>query len=266
MSYVKLESFDLFYEIHGTGEPLVLISGFASGAWIWYRQIEELAKDFKVITFDPRGVGQSVISTDTTVSIEAIADDTARLLDELEIKKANLLGASFGGFVAQEFALKHSDKLKKLILACTSFGGANHIAPNTEVLAAFAPQSGASSFERVRRFMLPAFTKKFAAENNNEIEKVCKLREASDVPDAVYLQQLTAATTFNTENRLSVIKNETLILTGDSDLVVPPQNSENLAKAIPNSQLKIVEDGSHMFFIEKADVFNKTVKNFVLSH
>lgn len=266
MSFTKLENFDLFYEIYGAGEPLVLISGFASGAWIWYKQIEELAKDFKVITFDPRGVGQTKIVAETPVSIEAIADDTAKLLDELEIEKANLLGASFGGFVAQEFAIKYPEKLKNLILACTSFGGVNHIAPDMEVLASFAPQPGASSLERIRRFMLPAFTKKFATENVEEIEKVCALREANDVPDQVYLQQLTAATTFDTENRLSEIKADTLILTGDHDLVVPPKNSENLAKMIPNSQLKIVEGGSHMFFIEKADEFNKIVKDFVLSH
>lgn len=262
MSLIKLENFDLFYEIHGTGEPLVLISGFASGAWIWYRQIEELARNFKVITFDPRGIGQTQIPAETEVSIEAIAEDTAQLLDKLEIEKTNILGASFGGFVAQEFALKYPEKLKKLILACTSFGGANHVAPDMEILAAFAPQAGASSFERVRRFMLPAFTKEYAAQNPNEIKKVCALREANDVPDSVYLQQLTAATTFNTENRLSEIQARTLVLTGDRDLVVPPQNSENLAEKIPNSQLKIIEGGSHMFFIEKADDFNRTVRDF----
>lgn len=263
MAYADLENFKLFYQIQGAGEPLVLISGFASGAWIWYRQIKELAKDFRVITFDPRGVGQSKVSDETPVSIEVIADDTAQLLDKLNIEKANILGASFGGFVAQEFALKYPEKLKKLILACTSFGGTHHVAPDLEVLAAFAPTQNLNSSERVRKFMLPAFTKEFAVNHAEEIEKVCALRESNYVPEIIYSQQLASATTFDAGNRLAELETETLILTGDCDLVVPPQNSKNLAEIIPNARLKIVEGGSHMFFIENADEFNQAVKDFL---
>lgn len=263
MAYADLENFRLFYQIRGAGEPLVLISGFASGAWIWYRQIEELAKSFQVITFDPRGIGKSEIAENTVVSIESIADDTAKILGELNITDANILGASFGGFVAQEFALKYPEKVYKLILACTSFGGTQHVAPDLEVLAAFAPAQSLNSSERVRKFILPAFTKEFAVSNEEEVEKVCALREANNVPENVYSQQLISATTFDVKERLSELKIETLILTGDRDLVVPPQNSKNLAEVIPNSRLKIIEGGSHMFFIEKADEFNAMVKSFL---
>lgn len=255
----------LYYESHGAGEPLVLIPGFAAGAWTWFEQTEELAKTFHVLTFDPRGVSRSAIDENLTetISLPAIAADIADLLDFLEIEKANVLGVSFGGFVAQEFALSFPERLNKLILACTSFGGKNHVAPDVEVLAAFVAADDLNKQERVRRFMIPAFTPEFAATHGEIIEKVCRLRAENVVPEKVYTQQLTCAVTFDAEQRVSQIQAETLVLTGDRDIVVPPQNSENLAKVIPKATLKIIENGSHMFFIENAAEFNKIVSQFV---
>lgn len=253
----------LFYESHGAGEPLVLIPGFASGAWAWFGQIEDLSKHFQIVVFDPRGVSHSAISDGAPVSLQTISDDIVNLLDELKIEKASVLGASFGGFVAQEFALTHPERLNKLILACTSFGGKNHVAPDLEVLTAFVSTGDLNKSERIRKFMIPAFTPEFRAENAEIVEKVCALREQNVVPENVYLAQLQAATTFDAEKEIAKIEAATLILTGDADVVVPPQNSYNLAKALPNSTLKIIEGGSHMFFIEKAEEFNKIVSQFV---
>jgi pimeloyl-ACP methyl ester carboxylesterase len=263
MTYAQFENFRLFYESHGAGEPLVLIPGFASGAWAWFKQIEDLSKRFQVVTFDPRGVSRSQISGDSAVSLQTIAGDIVNLLDKLKIEKANILGASFGGFVAQEFALTFPERLNKLILACTSFGGKNHVAPDLEILTAFIAIDDLNKSERIRKFMIPAFTPEFRAEHAEIVEKVCRLREQNVVPENVYLAQLQSATTFDAEARIAGIKAETLILTGDKDVVVPPQNSYNLAKAIPNAKLKVIEGGSHMFFIEKADEFNEIVSQFV---
>lgn len=257
----------LYYESRGAGEPLVLIPGFAAGAWTWFEQIEELAKTFRVITFDPRGVSRSPLGENPAeaISLAANASDIADLLDFLEIEKANVLGVSFGGFVAQEFALKFPERLNKLVLACTSFGGKNHVAPDLEVLAAFVAAGDLNKQERVRRFMIPAFTPGFVAARGEIIEKVCRLRTENVVPEKVYSEQMNAAVTFDAETRVSEIRAETLVLTGDRDIVVPPQNSANLAKAIPNATLKIIENGSHMFFIEKATEFNQIITDFLKS-
>jgi pimeloyl-ACP methyl ester carboxylesterase len=253
---------NLFYESHGTGEPLVLISGFASGAWLWFRQIERLAQHFQVITFDPRGIGNSKLESEESVTISEIADDVAKILDELNIEKASILGTSFGGFVAQEFALKYPNRLNKLILACTSFGGKNHVLPdNFEVLTAFGSTENLNSSERIRKFMIPAFTKDFVADNFEIVEQTCKLREQNEVPENVYLQQLQSATTFDKQANVAKILAETLVITGDQ--VVPRQNSINLANMIPNATLEIIENSGHLFFIEQAEKFNKLVKNFI---
>ncbi len=254
----------LFYESHGTGEPLVLIAGFASGAWQWFRQIDDLSKNFRVITFDARGISRSKLAIGETVSIAAIADDICELLDNSGIEKASILGTSFGGFVAQEFALRYPERINKLILACTSFGGKNHVLPdNIEALSAFSTIANLNSLERIRKFMIPAFTREFAEENSDIIEQVCKFREQNEVPENVYLQQLQAAMTFDTQARLSKITAETLVITGDKDQVVPIQNSINLAKEIAKSRLEIVENSGHLFFIEQAETFNEIIRNFL---
>ena len=126
MPKASVNGFKLHYEIEGEGEALVLIPGFASGLSIWTRQTPALSHHFRVVSFDPRGIDASD-KPDGPQSIGLLADDVARLLLALHIPRAHILGVSFGGFVAQEFALKYPLMTRKLVLCCTSFGGPNHV-------------------------------------------------------------------------------------------------------------------------------------------
>ena len=256
---------NFFYQTRGSGEPVILIPGFASGAWNWFRQTEELSKDFQVITFDPRGIGNSKASDEDlqNLSMQTFVEDVAQILDDLKIKQAHVLGASFGGFVAQEFALRFPERLNKLILACTTAGGANHVKPDIEILRSFAPDPSLPRGEKIRRFIRPAFTDEFNENHADEVEKICRMREQSIVSDAVYTAQLQVAFSLDTDDKLGEIKNEALVITGDKDKVVPMQNSVNLARKIPNAKLEIIENGSHLFFIENAEKFNNAVRKFL---
>jgi pimeloyl-ACP methyl ester carboxylesterase len=264
MSSASLDETELYYQICGDGEPLVLVPGFASGAWSWEWQAGELAKDFRVVTFDPRGVANSKLNGGSHVSITRIANDIANLILELDIDSAHILGISFGGFVAQEFALRYPERVKKLILASTSFGGPNHVMPSVEVLSSFASTEGLNSADRIRKYLTTAFTPDFVRENAATVERFCALREENTVPEEVYRQQLASAMEFNAEHRIGAIKAETLVLTGDSDTVVPAANSGNLAKAIPSAHLGVIADGGHMAFVENADEFNSFVRDFLV--
>lgn len=255
----------LFYEIYGAGEPLILIPGFASGAWAWFKQTEELAKDFRVIIYDPRGIGRSIAEDEDlqNLSIKTFVEDILQILDELEIEKANVLGASFGGFVAQEFALEFPERIEKLILACTSAGGKNHVKPDIEILRSFTLDPNLSVGESIRKFIRPAFTKEFNENCADEVEKVCRMREENTVADAVYAAQLNVAFSFDSSEKLGEITNETFVITGDRDSVVPMENSLNLAEKIPNARIEIFENGSHLFFVENAEEFNRAVREFL---
>ena len=228
MPKLPIDGFQLYYGSEGEGEPLVLIPGFASGHALWSKQVGPLARHFRVITFDPRGVAQSE-QPEGQQTISMLADDVAELLKALGLDSAHVVGVSFGGFVAQEFALRYPWMLRKLVLCCTSFGGPNHVVPAPEVM-----------------------------------KEIMQPRAAGDVSEAMYRVQLQAAVNFNTEDRLAAIKTPTLVISGDSDVIVPVQNSFNLAKQIAGSELKLVSGGSHTFFIERPDEFNKTLAEWLL--
>src|SRR5919107_4025714 len=175
MPTANVKGFELYYEEHGRGEPLVLVPGFGTGLWIWYRQVPDFAERFRAIVFDPRGVARSE-APDGPFTMRDLADDLAALLEELKVEKAHVLGASFGGFVAQEFALAHPARTRSLVLCCTSYGGPGHPPPSPETLAAIASTKGLNTGERVRENLLLAFSPRFVGEHPDEVARVINLR------------------------------------------------------------------------------------------
>jgi pimeloyl-ACP methyl ester carboxylesterase len=262
MPKVSVNGLGLFYEIEGEGEPVVLIPGFAAGRWIWFKQTADLSRKFRVIVFDPRGVSASD-KPEGSQTIGLLADDIAHLLEKIGIESAHIVGASFGGFVAQEFALKYPAMTRKLVLCCTSFGGPNHVAPDRETLLALASTKGLNSEERMRANLLLAFTPEYLQTQTAEVAHVVHLRATNEVPEHIYMNQLQAAVSFNAESRVERIAGPTLVLSGDADVIVPVQNSRNLAAKIPGAQLQIIKGGSHTFFIEQAEQFNQIVSEFL---
>jgi pimeloyl-ACP methyl ester carboxylesterase len=130
-------------------------------------------------------------------------------------------------------------------------------------LQALASTKGLNSEERMRANLLLAFTPEYVQTQTNEVDRIVHLRATNEVPEHVYLSQLQAAMNFNLESRLAEIKSPTLVLSGDEDIIVPVQNSRNLAAKIPGAKLQIVEGGSHTFFIEQAREFNDIVMKFL---
>ena len=114
---VRANGQELYFEIHGKGPPLVLIMGIGYDATLWtLAQVPELSRMFQVVIFDNRDVGRSAAAT-SPYTIADMADDVAALMDALDIGRAHVLGLSMGGMIAQEFALRHVNRLHRLVLS-----------------------------------------------------------------------------------------------------------------------------------------------------
>lgn len=264
MPTTNAPGFRMEYETHGAGTPLLLINGLGSDRSEWLFQLPEFSKRFRVITFDNRGVGESD-APPGPYSTAQMADDAAALLAHLGVDRAHVLGVSLGGMIAQEVALRHPARVERLVLACTAPGGEGSLRPAPEVLRSFVLSPGTDLEEAVRRVVPLLYSERYRRDHPGEIEEFVRRRLASPVSAQSHAWQLSAAVRHAAWDRLSGIRAPTLVITGDADRVVPPENSHRIARRIPGAKLVVLPGAPHRLFAENADPFNREVVSFLLS-
>jgi len=266
MPTVHANNIDLYYEIHGSGPPLLLISGLGYGLWQWHKMIPLLAGECQVIAFDNRGAGQSDKPA-SPYTAAMLAADTAGLIEALGLGQVAVMGHSMGGFVAQQLVLDRAELVDRLILASTNFGGPNHIPVTQEALAAMMDRSGEPA-EVVRRGIAVACAPGFAEAHPERVQELVAYRLTNPVPPAAYQAQMAIglgllSPTAAFEGRLKAVAAPTLILFGEHDRVVPPGNAALLQRAIPNSEVVILPGAGHMFPIEVPEAAAEVVGDFL---
>jgi pimeloyl-ACP methyl ester carboxylesterase len=266
MPKVQVGDVNLNYDLHGKGEPLLMIMGLGASSAAWDPElVEDLARSFRVITFDNRGTGQSD-KPDAPYSIEMFADDAAGLLKKLEVPRAHIFGVSMGGMIAQEFALRHPNQTATLTLGCTTAGGTNSVPPPPESLKVLtAPREGVSPEEVIRRGWPLGYTAKYVAENRGKLEASIPRLLKHPTPPFAFQRQLEGTYTLKTFERLPQIKAPTLVITGAEDVLIPAKNSEIIAAQIPGAKLHLIPDAGHAFWVRR-DEFTKVFVPFVKSH
>ncbi|MFW9927842.1 MAG: alpha/beta fold hydrolase [Candidatus Thorarchaeota archaeon] len=266
MPYVKANGIKIYYEIHGPDDcsPLVLIEGIWQDSWMWFRQIPDFNKKYRCIVFDNRGVGRTS-KPDSPYSIQMMCDDVFGLLKALEIPKVHVLGVSFGGFIAQQFAISYPDSVISLILATTHFGGKNYIEMDKQSLALMvaSPTETISKEQALEMRLSVSHSEEFLKNNRKIIDQTLVWRELHPPTDYSRLHQFRAALDVDLEKDLHKITCPTLIIQGTKDRLVPPKNAELLAEKIPNSQTHFIEGGPHWICIEYYEEFNKVILEFL---
>jgi pimeloyl-ACP methyl ester carboxylesterase len=263
MPRVKVNNIQLYYEIHGQGFPLVLIAGYGCGSWLWFRQLPHFSKTFQTIIFDNRGVGKTD-KPDEEYSVRMFADDTLGLLKHLNITKCHVFGISMGGMIAQQLTLSHPEFVMGLILCSTTFGGQDSIPIPEGTLRILASSARLPREEGLRRNMATAFSPEYVRNNPKVFDKVISHLLSNPQPLYANQRQFHALVGFDVGKRLNEISSPTLICAGDTDEVIPTENSRLLHKRIEGSELIIFEGSGHLVIIERAKELNTKITEFLL--
>jgi pimeloyl-ACP methyl ester carboxylesterase len=264
VSYAIVNKIRVHYEVAGHGDPVLMINGLSAPAANWALQVRALAAHFRVITFDNRGVGETDLSPEPVYTMAQLADDAAGLLRLLKIPRAHIIGASMGGTIAQELALRHPRLVRSLVLACTWTEGDARFLHTIESWMALASRVPVE--ERYRYVLYPwVFSPRFL-ENKETVETV--IQRAMAYPHQTKAEAIERqargllAWNGSRTNRLDAIKVPALVLVGQDDILTPPEFSRALARLIRRSRLRVLA-GGHAFYIEEADAFNRAVIRFL---
>ena len=262
MPNLKIENIELYYQVEGKGNPLLLIAGLGSDSQSWATILPELSKHFSVITPDNRGVGRTK-TNNAEISIRKIADDCIALIKHLGFKSINLLGHSMGGFVALDIAIRYPEFVSNLILASTSsFNSERNIALFNDWVSFL--ESGMDLKLWFRNIFYWLFTKEFF---KNETLLDVAIQFAIEYPYPQnkddFKNQVKAISEFNCQERISEINLKTLIINGEDDILFSPNESKKSLQMINGAEFSVIENAAHSIFIENPKGFNDCVLSFL---
>ena len=250
MPTVAANGIEIYYERRGQGPRLLFFNGSgatlaSSGPLIW-----SFADRFDVVAHDQRGLGQTTIPPGPYKMAEYAAD-AAALLDHLGWKTCRVIGVSFGGMVAQEFAVTWPERVERLALVCTSPGGDGGASYPLHELADLAPEARAPIALRI---LDTRFTPEWLAEHESDRALVAMMAvraEASKTPEELRgeREQLGARRYHDVSNRLSAISCPTLVQCGRYDGIAPLANGEFISSHVRGAELRVYE-GGHVFFLQ----------------
>ena len=267
MPHTQVNGVRLFYQETGAPDapPLVLIMGWGGDHTAWALQAPAFAAEHRVIALDNRGAGQSDVP-EAPYTIPGMAVDVVGLMDALEIRRAHICGASMGGMIAQELALRHPDRVRTLGLHCTTAGVDAYGGFLIDTLVAVKARGDRE--ENVRAVMPWILCRKTMVERPEFIRFWIERALAYPYPIGLegLSRQADAIRGHDTAARLGEIRVPTLITTGTEDILVPPVSSRDLHARIPGSELATIEDAGHLHFIEQASLFNGTCLEFLQKH
>ncbi len=265
MPKVKVGDINMYYEIHGEGEPLVLIPGMGANVERAFMDIPVFSRVYKVVAFDPRGAGRTDAPA-IPYTIKMMADDLAGLLDVINIESAHIHGSSMGGMIAQELALHYADRVRSLILACTGFGWVHGVPANEPLQSVVKRMQSLPMEERIMERLRLNMSQEFIDNNPELIQRlVTKMMEHPASPQG-QMGQMQADMSFDTYDRLPQIKAPTLVIHGEADRMIPVENARILASRIPGAELVTFKNMGHLFGFEAFEEVKPIILDFLCRH
>jgi 3-oxoadipate enol-lactonase len=248
VSHTLINGIDVYYEVAGDGPPLLFLNG--SGATIAAVRplLRSFTKHFQVAIADYRGMGGTAVP-ETAYTMADLASDAIELVDQLGWARFNLVGVSFGGMVAQEVAVSVSERIRGLVLVCTSSGGAGGSSYPLHELAGLPPEQRAT---RSMQLVDTRFTPEWLAAHPKDqllLEQMAQRRieQSTGAAERGAELQLQARAGHDVFDRLPRIACPTLVASGRFDGIAPPENGAAIAARVPAAEVRRY-DGGHAFF------------------
>ena len=254
----------LYYERAGRGVPVLLVMGLGMPGAGWWRTVPVLSERLRVLTFDNRGAGRSD-HPPGPYTLEQLADDAIAVLDAEKIDRAHVYGISMGGMIAQHMALRHPDRVRALVLGATTAGGPLGVPPDQGTLDFLRRRATMPHEEGVWSSVPYNYSARTRAEHGNRIGEDVARRLENVLDVNGYTAQLAAASAHDLSARLQEISAPTLVLHGAEDVLVPPANGDNLARAIPGARLRPLEHAAHIYTTDEPEA-DREVLDFLLAH
>lgn len=251
MPIAQCNGIELYYERSGTGPPLLFFNGSGATLAATGFLLKPFAQRFDVVAHDQRGLGETSIPPGPYAMADYAAD-AAALLDHVGWETCRVVGISFGGMVAQEFAVTHPERVERLALVCTSAGGDAGASYPLHELEELSPTERAAIGTTI---LDTRFTPEWLAEADHAFDRAlvsarneAKLSEDPEVRRGAR-EQLEARRHHDVADRLHRITCATFVAGGRYDGIAPPANSEAIAARIKGAELRFYE-GGHMFFAQ----------------
>ncbi|MCU1586727.1 MAG: Lipase/esterase [Frankiales bacterium] len=249
------------WQTTGSGSPVLLIMGLAYPAASWFRQVPALAAHHQVITIDNRGAGDTGDVVGAPYTVELMTEDCIAVLDAAGVDKAHVVGISMGGLMAQELAISHPDRVRSLVLMATHPGIAHSVISRDviEFLTARATMTPLEAREASIPFNYAEGTARSVMEEDWEV------RLLGTASQAGYAAQGGTALWSGLE-RLPQITAPTLVMYGEQDRLVVPENSAKIAAAIPGAQVAPVANANHVLTTDQPEEVNRLLLEWFASH
>jgi pimeloyl-ACP methyl ester carboxylesterase len=255
----------VFYEEHGSGDPVLLVSGLGADHTAWAHQADYLQESFRVVVFDNPGIGQTE-GPGGPYTTALFADVAVSLLRHLEIERAHVVGASMGGVIAQQIAVRHPTAVRSLAIHCPWW----RIDPFTGALLrswqAIARAAGMPDL--LRQIWLWVFTPHFYEEQPQAFVELERQVAESPHPQTVdaFCDQADACLTHMALEEVAEIEAPTLITVGDTDILTPPAHARALHERVRGSVLHVWPEMGHAPFWEIPEAFNRLNREFLEAH
>ena len=265
MSEARNGDVTLAYEVRGEGgDPLVMIHGLGYDRRGWGPLPDLLAEDYRVIVFDNRGVGESDVP-EGPYAVTQMAADVVAVLDAAGVEAAHVFGVSLGGYIAQELALAHPERVRRLVLASTAPGGTRSHPMPAAGLDAFGRFPTMEREAGLRLMVENSLGAHGVRERPELVEDIYRYRLERAPTIAGWQAQAYAGATYDGYDRIGAIDVPTLILQGGADNVVDPRNADLLAELIPNARVERIPDRGHLLVWEEGELLAPIVKEFLQS-